>query len=146
MLIFRNTLLVLMIAFSLHVQAQKAEDAIQGRWLSAEKDGKIEIYKTGNTWSGRIVWMKFPKNDKGELRKDANNPDESLKSRTILNAVILTGFVYNKGAWEDGKIYDPKSGKTYSASMKLKNGKLEIRGYVGVSLLGRTTVWTKAEN
>jgi uncharacterized protein (DUF2147 family) len=56
---------------------------------------------------------------------------------------ILSGFTYEDGRWTGGEIYDPKSGKTYSCNMKLKANKLEIRGYVGLSLFGRTTTWTR---
>jgi uncharacterized protein (DUF2147 family) len=56
---------------------------------------------------------------------------------------MLTDFSYNDGAWDDGKIYDPYSGKTYSSTLKLKDDKLNIRGYIGVSLFGRTTVWQR---
>lgn len=56
---------------------------------------------------------------------------------------ILTGFIYNDGIWEDGKVYDPYSGKTYSSTMKLKTGKLHIRGYIGISLIGRTNTWVR---
>ncbi len=68
---------------------------------------------------------------------------KSSGARTILNAVILTGFVYKDGIWDDGKVYDPKSGKTYSSTMKLKGDRLEIRGYIGFSMFGKTTVWQR---
>jgi uncharacterized protein (DUF2147 family) len=57
---------------------------------------------------------------------------------------ILSGFKYGGGnIWQDGKIYDPKNGKTYSCKMTLEGNELKVRGYVGFSLLGRTTVWTR---
>jgi uncharacterized protein (DUF2147 family) len=62
-----------------------------------------------------------------------------------LGSVILSNFVHAGGnKWEDGKIYDPNNGKKYSCNMKLKdNNTLEIRGYIGISLFGRTEVWTR---
>jgi len=69
-----------------------------------------------------------------------------LRSRPILGLEILKDFVYEDGKWTDGKIYDPKSGKTYSCNMTLKsNGDLNIRGYIGISLIGRTDVWKKVK-
>ena len=57
-----------------------------------------------------------------------------------------TDFEFDDGQWEDGDIYDPKSGKTYSCVIKMqKDGSLHVRGFIGISLLGRTTLWTKAE-
>ncbi|RAJ06879.1 uncharacterized protein DUF2147 [Chitinophaga skermanii] len=120
-------------------------DAILGHWLNEEKDAKIEIYKQNNQYFGKLVWIKHQFEDDGKTpRKDKKNNDASLRNRDILGLVILTNFVYDDGVWEDGKIYDPKSGKTYSSKIKYKGNTLEIRGFVGVSMFGRTTVWTKS--
>lgn len=135
---------LLMISF-LFTHAQN-NDKIIGVWINEEKDGQIEIYKLGNKYFGKIVDGKdLYELDGKTLRKDTKNPDPKLKTRALLNAVILTDFVFTDGEWSDGKIYDPKSGKTYSSTMKLKGAKLELRGYVGVSLFGRTTVWERAK-
>lgn len=136
-------LLLLLPAFSF---AQKADD-ITGNWLNEEKDAKINIFRTtSGKYAGRLVWIRNAMEDDGKTpRKDSKNPDPKLRERDLQNLIILTGFEFDDDAWEDGKIYDPKSGKTYSSKMKLKGNTLEIRGYVGVSLLGRTTVWTKAD-
>ena len=57
---------------------------------------------------------------------------------------ILSGFRYaGDGTWEAGKIYDPKNGKTYSCKMRLDGENLKIRGFIGISLFGRTTVWSR---
>ena len=121
-------------------------DEIIGEWLNEEKDGKIEIYKTGNLYYGKITWGSNIYEEDGKTsKKDVNNPDEKLKARNLLNLVILHHFEYTDGIWDNGKIYDPKSGKTYHCTMKIKDKILEIRGYVGISLLGRTTYWEKLE-
>ena len=59
--------------------------------------------------------------------------------------IILKDLKYSDGVWEDGTIYDPMSGKTYDCTMKIKDGgkSLDIRGYIGVSLFGRTSTWTR---
>ena len=120
-------------------------DAVTGIWLNEEKDAKIQIFRSGNTYAGKLVWIANAYEADGKTpRKDSKNPDAALRNRGLLNLVILNGFEFDDGEWEDGKIYDPKSGKTYSSKMKLKGNTLEIRGYVGVSLLGRTTVWTRS--
>lgn len=137
----------LLITLLFSTQVLFAQDKILGNWLSEEKDGRIEIYKTGEKYFGKLVWGrdlmeadgKTPRKD----RTDAKNSDPALRSRPILGLVLLTNFTYADGEWSGGKIYDPKSGKTYSCTMKLKGDKLEIRGYVGLSMFGRTTVWTR---
>ncbi|MGX5816689.1 DUF2147 domain-containing protein [Chitinophaga lutea] len=139
------TLPLLMLLFAPFAAFAQQADAILGNWLNEEKDAKVQIYKSGNKYFGKIVWIAHQFEDDGKTpRKDSKNPDAALRNRGILNLVILQNFEYDDGAWEDGKIYDPKSGKTYSSKMKLSDGKLNIRGYVGVSLLGRTTIWTRS--
>lgn len=142
----RIAFLLITLLFSTHVLL--AQDKILGNWLSEEKDGRIEIYKTGDKYFGKLVWGKDLVEADGKTpvkgRTDTKNSDPNLRSRPILGLVLLTNFTYKDGEWSGGKIYDPKSGKTYSCTMKLKGDKLEIRGYVGISMFGRTTVWTRA--
>jgi uncharacterized protein (DUF2147 family) len=117
------------------------KDAVLGEWLAESKDGKVLIYKQGEKFFGKISWGK----DGGEKR-DVNNPDDKLKTQPIIGSVILKGFEFTGKSWENGTIYDPNNGKTYSCNIKIKKpNELEIRGYIGISLLGRTTVWTKVK-
>ena len=78
-------------------------------------------------------------------KKDTNNPDAKLKNRDLIGLVILHDFKFTGSSWEDGKIYDPKSGKTYDCILKSKenNKILEIRGYIGSPMFGRTATWTR---
>lgn len=120
---------------------QSSADGIVGEWLSAKKDSRIIIYRQGTTYAGKVAW------GTGSSPKDLNNPDPALRNRDIVGSVILSGFTY-KGddTWADGTIYDPREGKTYSCKMTLKTtGLLSIRGYVGVSLFGRTEVWSRVK-
>lgn len=122
-------------------------DAVIGIWYNEEKDAKIEIYKKNDKYHGKIVWLKEP-NENGKPKVDNDNPDPKKRDRAILNLVIMTHFVYDgDNVWNDGNIYDPKSGKTYSCKMTLSDDKktLDVRGFIGFSLIGRTSVWTKAE-
>ncbi len=123
--------------FNSIVFAQSAQN-ILGVWLSETKESKIEMYQQGDELFGKIVWVKT------DGIKDTKNPDPKLRSRPLLGLVILTNFK-NAGsdAWDNGKIYDPLSGKTYSCNFKLVDKKLKIRGYVGISLFGRTSTWTR---
>jgi len=126
--------------------AEPAGDAILGQWYTEGDESIVEIYKSDQCYCGKIVWLNEPNNSDGSEKVDANNPDESKRGRKILGMDILSGFKYEgKGDWVSGKIYDPNSGKTYSCNARMKKGKLNIRGYIGVSLLGRTTVWRQAD-
>jgi uncharacterized protein (DUF2147 family) len=106
-------------------------DAIIGLYWSPKKDAKIEIYARGQQYFGRFVWASNP-------RKDINNPKKGLQNRDILGLELLTAFKYDDGVYDDGEIYDPETGKTYSCKMTLEGKTLKVRGYVGISLFGRT--------
>lgn len=140
----KTSLFFTLLLISVLANAQSAKDIV-GKWLGPDKDAKIEITETGGKFNGKIVWMKKPYEADGKtLRKDEKNKDEKLRQRTILNSVILSNFVFEDGKWTNGKIYDPKSGKTYSCEMKLKDGNLNVRGYVGNPIFGRTAVFTRS--
>ena len=123
--------------------SQKADD-ILGVWYNQEKTAKVEIFKAGDKYDGKIVWLKDPMRD-GKPKLDKENEDEDLRSRPILGLEILKGFEFDDDEWEDGTIYDPKNGETYSCYITKDGDKLNVRGFVGFALIGRTSVWTKAE-
>jgi len=126
------------------VYAQSDDEAILGVWFNEEKDGKVKIYKEDGKFFGKIVWRE---DVPGTSPLDVNNPDPELRKRKKVGLVILKDFEYDDGKWEDGTIYDPKNGKTYSCVIKLEDdGRLYVRGYVGISWIGRTTYWTRADN
>lgn len=135
--------LVFMIAFLAQIVAF-AQDPIEGLWYNEEKTAKIRIYKAKNDkFYGKIDWLKEPVKD-GKERTDEKNPDKDKRNETLLGLVVLKGFEKSsKDEYEDGTIYDPKNGKTYSCIITHKGDKLDVRGYVGFSWIGRTAVWTR---
>ncbi len=113
-------------------------DRILGTYLSENKTGKVEVTKQNGKYIGTLVWTAV------EGAKDEKNPDVSLKKRTLKGVVILKDMTYDNGIWKNGTIYDPESGNTYKATIKLKSdGNLTLRGYIGVHALGRNSVWTR---
>lgn len=119
-------------------------DAIVGVWLNSTGKGQIQIYKQGNKYYGKLIWLKEPNDEKGKPRLDANNPNDELKTKPLLGLIILRDFKHDDDEWKGGRIYDPQNGKDYKCFMKLKDNKtLNVRGYIGISLLGRTEVWTR---
>ncbi len=129
------------------VTAQDVEAGdVLGIWLNEDKDAQIKIYKENKNYFGKIVWLKDPIDEEtGKPKTDKENPDESLHKVPTLGLLILKNFEFDEDEWNDGTIYDPKSGKTYSCYMIFPDGKekLKIRGYIGISLLGRTSYWTR---
>ena len=127
-------------------QTHKADD-ILGTWLNQEATGKVTIFKEGEKYFGKLVWLRTP-NDSitGLPRTDKENPDVKSKTNPLIGLVNLKNFTFNgKDEWSGGTIYDPKNGKTYKCYIQFESqNRLKIRGYVGVSLLGRNTFWTKS--
>lgn len=142
---YRSTLVTtLLLALSYLGLAQQKN--IEQVWYNQEKTAKIQIYKgKDNKYYGKIIWLKEPEKN-GRPKVDDKNPDAAKKNQPILGLQVLKGFEYDEDdVYEDGSIYDPKNGKTYSCKITHKGNKLEVRGYVGISLIGRTAVWTLAE-
>lgn len=135
--------LLLFIVATQSVQAQT--DRVEGLWYNDAKTAKVQITKAANgKFNGKIVWLKEP-SENGKPRTDQLNPDEHLRNKPLLGLKILSDLEKDgDDKYVDGKIYDPKNGKTYSCKMTYKGKTLDIRGYIGISLIGRTTVWERA--
>jgi uncharacterized protein (DUF2147 family) len=131
-------------------------DGILGVWAT-EPDGNqahIEISKVDGLYEGRVVWLEEPVYAEaegpewaGKAKVDRENPDPELRSRPAIGLRLMEGFRYSGGnLWHKGTIYDPENGKTYKCKMTLSDdGVLKVRGFIGMSLLGRTTEWTRPE-
>lgn len=131
------SLLFIFAICTLSVFAQKKDDVL-GKWVNPSGEGQIEIYKKGDKYFGKLAWIKEPNDEKGKAKTDVKNPNADLRSKPLLGLEILKDFVFEDGKWTDGTIYDPKTGKTYSCNLNIKNdGQLNIRGYVGISLIGK---------
>ena len=124
--------------------AARAETPV-GLWETGESH--IEVYHCGDLLCGRIVALDDPLDLAGKPRVDVNNPDPALRTRPIMGMDLISGFSRKSDRkWVRGTIYDPRDGKTYKCKMTLrKDGTLKVRGYVGVSLFGKTVVWNRIE-
>jgi uncharacterized protein (DUF2147 family) len=143
--IIRLMVLVLAIT-SISFSAKAQTDKIEGLWYNDVKSGKILIYKQPNgKFYGKVVWLREPLKN-GKPKVDELNQDEKLRSRPRLGLPVLADFVKDgDDKYTDGTIYDPNNGKTYSCTITYKGKTLAIRGYIGISLFGRTTTWSRAE-
>lgn len=139
-------LIVLLIAFLAQgAWSQSKSDEIVGYWLTRGKNpAKIQIYKSGDRYHGKIVWL-TEATENGQPKLDKKNPSIAKRTQSILGLPILSSFKFDgDDEWDEGKIYDPESGKTYSCYLALKDkNTLKLRGYIGVSLLGRTEYWRR---
>ena len=123
------------------------ENDVLGLWLNQDSDAHIKIYRDGKNFLGKIIWLKNPIDTlTGKPKLDTKNPEEELQKRPVDGLIIVRDFEFDDDdyEWEDGEIYDPKNGKTYSCRMELEDmNTLEVRGYIGFSFIGRTVIWTR---
>ncbi len=120
------------------------KDAILGKWINSTGEAHIDISKRNDRYYGKISWLKEPSTPEGNPKTDEKNPEASLRKKPVLGLEILKDFIYDGSKWTGGTIYDPKSGKTYSCNMTLRgNGDLSMRGYIGISLIGRSETWKR---
>lgn len=123
------------------------DNKILGTWLNESGKAKVKIVKRGKKFYGKIIWLREPNDENGKIKLDKENPKKELQSKPLVGLEILKGFKYKDNKkWQDGTIYDPENGKTYSCNIEMKdNNTLNIRGYIGISLLGRTTTWSRVK-
>jgi uncharacterized protein (DUF2147 family) len=146
--------LVVAISLMFSVAHSASPDAILGKWWNQEKESQIEIYKADGKYFGKIVYLKepvYPANDPegmaGKTKVDRKNPDINKRNVPLMGLVMLSNFT-NTGdnLWGNGTIYDPRDGKTYKCKMTLESPDiLNVRGFIGISLLGRTNTWTRVK-
>lgn len=141
-----TALIALLVAVTPAIGQKYTADMILGKWLNEDKDAHIEITKDAGKYYGKIVWLRDPIDTlTAKPKVDDKNSDVTLQSRPVLGLLILKDFTFDgEDEWSEGTIYDPKNGKTYDCYMEIGvTGILKIRGYIGISWIGRTTYWTR---
>ena len=123
-----------------------AQDVV-GKWKLEDGTAIVEVYKQGDVFNGKIVWLQNPTEPDGTPAKDENNPDAKLRSRQLLGLNMLSGLKKDGGEYTGGNIYDPGNGKTYNCSMKVEGDVLKVRGSLDKrGLLGRTMDWFRVKD
>lgn len=144
-------IIFLLLVFAILASSSQAQtsagDKIVGVYLTAKKTSQVRIFQaTDNKYYGKLAWM-----DKDRDRKDTLNPDPKLKTLKIFGMLLLQGLVYNEKSrqWENGTVYDPDNGKTYSCYIWFDTKDpiiLHLKGYIlGMRFLGRSEDWIKEE-
>jgi uncharacterized protein (DUF2147 family) len=135
---------VALLAMPLAAGAELPSDSAHGYWLTENRKAIVQIAPCGGDTCGRMVWVDSPLDEAGRPKRDDKNADAAKRARPICGLELVGGL--NKtddGKW-DGWVYNPRDGETYSAEIRaLSSSELEVRGYLGVSVLGRSQVWTR---
>ena len=123
-----------------------------GLWRTIDDSSKkdkslVRIVEANGVYTGKVEKIVDPDSPKDAVCKDCS---DERKDKPILGMTIIRNMKQSsddKTLFEGGEILDPNNGKVYQSKMKLiDNGtKLEVRGFVGISLLGRTQTWIRAE-
>lgn len=107
-----------------------------GKWLTEEGDAQVEIYEKDGKVNGKVVWLQ-----QGPDTKDSKNPDAKLRGRKLMGVDLLSGLTKKGDKYEGGKVYDPKSGKSYKCAIWLDGNDLKVRGYLGI--FRETQTWKR---
>ena len=147
----KKTLILIFCTLLSFFSFSQKKDALVGVWLEEEGQSKIEIYAVntseGIKYEGKIIWLEEPLRENGEIKLDDKNPNPQLREQTILGLIIMKDLKFKRTSyWYDGSIYDARSGKTYSLEIIMPDkNTLKLRGYLGISLIGKTTIWKRVK-
>lgn len=137
-------IVILMVMFALGTYMTQAQ-SVTGKWKTVddqtgEAKSIVEIYEKEGKIYGKVVEILNP--DKKDAK--CQNCKGADKDKPVLGLVIVKGLSKDGKEWSGGQILDPNNGKTYKCIMNLDGtDKLNVRGYIGISLLGRTQTWTR---
>ncbi len=159
LIVFRTrarALAFLLIAFATALPASSAfertgTDNVHGLWVDHREGNKrkvaVWIEDCDGLLCGRIYWLKKPLSARGHPKRDKHNPDAALRDRPLCGLRILSDFRrVNDDSWSAGQIYNPSDGRTFSSTISLESdGTLRIRGYIGISLFGKTVEWVRPQ-
>lgn len=138
----RLALFALFLAGLFFATPASAADPIAGRWVTEEGDAIIAVGECGTSVCGRIARFLVPPPD-GADQRDINNPDPALRKRKLLGLPVLYSFAEEDDLWR-GRIYDPKSGKSYRSVIRRKGpGRLEVKGCI--AFFCQTQIWKRAD-
>ena len=145
----QSAVVALTVAAALMVSTAWADNASPvGLWrnvddVSGKPRALIRITESNGTLQGKIEKVFRASNENPRCEKC----EGALRNAPIIGLVILSGLKKDGAEYVGGQILDPDNGKTYSSRLRLANsGKtLDVRGYIGVSMLGRSQIWERQE-
>jgi uncharacterized protein (DUF2147 family) len=146
----RLALALLMLCFAAMAAAADRTSPV-GLWKTIDDKTQqprslVRIVEATGVLEGRIEQLlnRQPDDDPENLCRACKG---DRKDRPVIGMKILWGLVKDGDVWEDGEILDPKNGKTYSCKLRVSadGSKMEVRGFIGLSLIGRSQTWIREE-
>jgi len=139
-LTLKKFILSLFLAFPLMSIGQSVkEDMILGQWMSPEKDLKVLCYKENNLYYAKVIWFK-------KYYSDIPDDPHCVPESQWLESVVMDKFQFKQDQWVNGKIWNLKNGKRYSAYIQLKgNDTLNVVGYVMFRFFNQKTFFVRVK-
>jgi len=137
----------LSILFALVVTQFLMAQSVFGKWktiddVTGEEKSIVQLYEENGIVYGKIIEIFNPEN----RNKTCTECTGKLKNKPLLGMVFLYGLKKDGKEYNDGNIVDPKTGKEYDCYIELEDqNTLKVRGYVGISIAGRTQYWKRAK-
>ncbi len=135
------TIFTLFLSLNLNLFSQNPapQDAILGKWMNAENDLSVEVYKQNGQFRAKVIWFACVEGKKMSDFYDKKNPNTALRNRPWLGLEVLNNLQYKGGTeWNNGQIYDPNTGYTLRSVCRLENAnKLTVRGYWMYEWIGK---------
>ncbi len=133
---------------SLNTTAQSKADAILGKWMTIQHNLEVEVYKQNNDYKAKVLWFDDSDDKSKPLneRKDEKNPNKDLRSRKWIGMEVLRNLKYypNDNEWDDGKIYDAKTGREWSSVVWMtKDNLLKVKGYWVFKFISQTETFKR---
>lgn len=142
----KNIFYILTLFISMGIYAQN--QSVIGKWktiddVSGQAKSIVEIYEKSGKFYGKVIEIL----DEVNRKRVCTNCTGTDKNKPILGMIIIKGLSKDGLEYNDGKILDPKNGKLYKCYITLEaKDKLKVRGYIGISLFGRTQYWYRVKN
>lgn len=139
----------LVVVAMLSAASLAAADEIEptGLWWAEGGAAQVHVREENGELRGAVAWLRSPFEPDGCPLRDKNHPDEVRRDDPVIGLELLHGFRADPdrtGTWTGGHIYDPGSGYTFKATLTMDDAdRMRVRGYVGISLFGRTTTWIR---
>jgi uncharacterized protein (DUF2147 family) len=124
------------------------QPSVIGKWKTIDDEtGKaksiLEIYEKSGKIYGKVLEIL----EAEHRNKVCSNCSGEDKNKPILGMTVIKGLTKEGNEYNSGKILDPKNGKLYQCYITLESkDKLKVRGYIGISLFGRTQYWYRVKN
>jgi uncharacterized protein (DUF2147 family) len=133
---------ILMLGLFYSSMAQSGGEKILGIWKNADNTAHIEFYKSGSTYSAKLIWLPEPNAENGKPKIDKNNPNEKLRSRNIIGIDLVSGLSPEKSKWTGGKIYSPEKGVTANCAAEMPDKNALILS-VSKGIISTTKKWSR---